>query len=174
MNLKKITGLTFGLLLAALGLSSFITETSKKKSPAITSLIIVRHAEKKNETDTTTLTTAGYDRSQRLATLLTNTNLSAIYTTPFVRVRQTAEPTAKQKNLSMQDYTPHEISEIDRIITSNLGKTVLIVGHSNTIPNILNHYTGSVLENLSNYNDIFVLNIINSKLNTNKYLHFYY
>lgn len=154
--------------------SSFVFTTLKKDVSITTSLIIVRHAEKNNETDTTTLTTAGYDRSQRLATLLTNTNLSAIYTTPFVRMRQTAEPTAKQKNLPIQDYTPHEISEIDRIITTNLGKTVLVVGHGNSIPNLLNHYTGSSLQNLSGYNDIFVLNIINSKLNTNKYLHFYY
>jgi broad specificity phosphatase PhoE len=154
--------------------SSLVSTVLKKDAPVLTSLIIVRHAEKKNETDTTTLTTAGYDRSQRLATLLTNTNLSAIYTTPFVRMRQTAEPTAKQKNLSIQDYTPHEISEIDRIINSNLGKTVLVVGHGNSIPNVLNHYTGSSLEHLSGYNDIFVLNVVNSKLNTNKYLHFYY
>ncbi len=154
--------------------SSFGTATLKKDAPIVTSLIIVRHAEKKNDTDTTTLTAAGYDRALRLATLLTNTNLAAIYTTPFVRMRQTAEPTAKQKNLLIQDYSPHDISEIDRIITANLGKTVLIVGHSNSIPNILNHYTGSSLENLSNYNDIFVLNIINAKLTTNKYLHFYY
>lgn len=154
--------------------SSFVTATKKKDAPIVTSLIIVRHAEKKNETDTTTLTTAGYDRSQRLATLLANTNLSAIYTTPFVRMRQTAEPTARQKNLLIQDYTPHEIPEIDRIIAANSGKTVLIVGHGNSIPNILNHYTGSSLQNLSGYNDIFVLNILNAKLNTNKYLHFYY
>jgi broad specificity phosphatase PhoE len=156
------------------GTSSFVSAVLKKDSPVVTSLIIVRHAEKKNETDTTTLTTAGFDRSQRLATLLANTNLSAIYTTPFVRMRQTAEPTAKQKNLPMQDYTPHEISEIDRIIHLNLGKTVLVVGHGNSIPNILNHYTGSSLENLTGYNDIFVLNMINSERNTNKYLHFYY
>ncbi|MBK6952768.1 MAG: histidine phosphatase family protein [Crocinitomicaceae bacterium] len=154
--------------------SSFVTATLKKDAPIVTSLIIVRHAEKNNETDTTTLTPAGYDRSQRLATWLTNTNLSAIYTTPFVRMQQTAEPTAKQKKLPIQDYTPHEIPEIDRIISANSGKTVLVVGHGNSIPNILNHYTGSSLQNLSGYNDIFVLNIINAKLNTNRYLHFYY
>jgi broad specificity phosphatase PhoE len=154
--------------------SSFVTANLKKDAPVITSLIIVRHAEKKNETDTTTLTTAGFDRAQRLATWLANTNLSAIYTTPFVRMRQTAEPTAKQKNLPIQDYTPHEISELDRIISANLGKTVLVVGHGNSIPNMLNHYTGSSLQNLSGYNDIFVLNVVDSKLSTNKYLHFYY
>lgn len=172
--MKKVIGLSVGLVLATFALSSFVVLSSKKNAPIITSLIIVRHAEKNNETDTTTLTTGGYDRAQRLSTLLTNTDLAAIYTTPFVRMRQTAEPTAKQKNLLIQDYTPHEISEIDRIIHSNLGKTVLVVGHGNSIPNVLNHYTGSSLEHLSGYNDIFVLNILNSKLNTNKYLHLYY
>lgn len=172
MKSKIIVSLSF--LFSVIIWCSFGFSSSKKRSCELTTLIIVRHAEKNNETDTTTLTTAGYDRSQRLANLLTNTTLSAIYTTPFVRMRQTAEPTSKQKNLPIQDYIPHEISEIDRIIAANPGKTVLVIGHGNTIPNLLNHYAGSSLENLTGYNDIFVLNILNSKLNTNTYLHFYY
>ncbi len=145
-----------------------------KKTPVVTTLIIVRHAEKNNETDTTTLTPAGYDRANRLAQLLVNTELAAIYTTPYIRMRLTAEPTAKQKNLPILDYTPHEISETDRIISTHTGKTVLVVGHGNSIPAIMNQYCGTQLENLGGYNDVFIVSILNAKASSNRYLHFFY
>src|SRR5687768_9428198 len=132
--MKRKAGIIVCVLILFTALSSLVWNTAKKKEPQLTTLIVVRHAEKNNETDTTTLTAEGYDRANRLAELLSTTDLAAVYTTPYTRLRLTAEPTARQKNLPIQDYTPHDISEIDRIISANLSKTVLIVGHSNTIP----------------------------------------
>lgn len=158
-------------------LMSFVNITNKdlaKKEATVTNLIIVRHAEKNNETDTSSLSTIGSDRANRLAQFLIHTELSAIYATPFVRMHLTAAPTAVQHHLKIQNYQPHDLKEIDKIIKTNLLRTVLIVGHSNTIPEILNHYTGASFELLNSYNDIFVVQISNTKGKSNSMLHFYY
>src|SRR5687768_15420692 len=115
--MKRKTCIVVCALLLFTVLSSLVWNTTKKQEPQLTTLIIVRHAEKNNETDTTTLTAEGYDRANRLAKLLSTTDMTAIYTTPYIRMRLTAEPTALQKNLPIQDYTPHELSEMDRIIS---------------------------------------------------------
>ena len=140
-----------------------------------TTVILVRHAEKNNETDTSTLTTAGYERAERLATMLAPSKIDAIYTTPFVRMKLTAQPTADQKKLSLQEYKPNQPEEIDNIIQTNIGKTVLIVGHGNAIPGIVNKYCGTNLpEKLEGYTDFFLLTITDHTSAENPFLHLGY
>jgi len=162
------------VIISFFGLVLFSFSSGKKMKAQITTLIIVRHAEKNNETDTSTLSSAGTERSLKLAQLLVNTELAAIYATPFIRTHHTAKPTADQHYLKIQDYKPHEMSEIENIVLVNYGQIILIVGHSNTIPSIVNYYKGTSFENLSSYNDVFVLSISNSKLSSNSLVHFYY
>lgn len=139
-----------------------------------TTLILVRHAEKRNETDTTTLTAAGYERADRLARLLSNTQLDAIYTTPFIRMQLTAAPTAAAKQLPIQDYQPHKMDEIERMVQQHTGKVILVIGHGNTIPSIINQFCGTTLPNLEGYNDLFILTIADLKQATNVYLRLFY
>jgi broad specificity phosphatase PhoE len=153
--------------------SAFRFESSPDKVEP-TTLIIVRHAEKNNETDTTTLTPQGYDRANRLAQWLQNIDLAAIYATPYVRMKLTAAPVSVQKNLPVREYLPKEISEIERIISAHRGQKVLVVGHGNFIHEIVNHYCGSALGQLTGYNDIFVLRILNPEKATNACFRFYY
>jgi len=154
--------------------NAFTFESLDNSEIEPTTLIIVRHAEKNNETDTTTLTPQGYQRADRLAQWLKNVDLAAIYTTPYVRMKLTATPTSMQKNLPLQEYAPKEMGEIARIISTNAGKNVLVVGHGNFIHEIVNHYCGSALKQLEGYNDIFVLKILDPQKNTNQCFRFYY
>lgn len=172
-NQKTITLFIVSILLFfSFSEKSFAIEL--KKQPELTTLILVRHAEKNNETDTTTLTADGYNRAERLSRMLINTNLAAIYATPYVRMHLTAKPTAVQKNLAIQDYTPHDISIIENIVATHYGKTILMIGHNNNIPQIINHYCGTNLSNLQDYHDIFVLNIFYPGAKKNSFLRFYY
>ena len=51
-------------------------------------------------------------------------------------------PVAQQQNLELQEYNPGKNEVIDEIVASNMGKTILVVGHSNTIPRYANQLLG--------------------------------
>ena len=56
-----------------------------------------------------------------------------VYSTDYHRTRETALPTAKANNLELTLYDPRKV-DIETFMTTTQGKTVLIVGHSNTTP----------------------------------------
>lgn len=100
-----------------------------------TTFILVRHAEKANDgTEDPPLTPEGEARARRLAYMLKDTPLAAIYSTNFRRTRSTAQPVADLKNLPVKTYEAHQPDVIGDILRENQGATVLITGHSNTIP----------------------------------------
>jgi broad specificity phosphatase PhoE len=98
-----------------------------------TTVYIVRHAEKVNETDTTDLTPAGYARAAALADTLANRGIDSIFTTPYYRTRQTAQPLAKRIGVQVMDYPAKPTEAIVNRVNLIRNKTVLVVGHSNTI-----------------------------------------
>ena len=98
-----------------------------------TTVYIVRHAEKLNETDTTDLTPAGYARATALAETLGNRGIDSIFSTPYYRTRQTAQALAKRIGVPVVDYSAKPTEAIVSRVKAIRGKTVLVVGHSNTI-----------------------------------------
>lgn len=98
-----------------------------------TTVYIVRHAEKVNETDTTDLTPAGYARAAALAETLADKGIDSIFSTPYYRTRQTAQPLAKRIGLQIIDYPGKPTDAIVARVKQIRGKQVLVVGHSNTI-----------------------------------------
>ncbi len=104
---------------------------------AQTTVWIVRHAEKdlKNPSDPDpALSLDGQDRAKDLATLLMPKRLLAVYSTPFKRTRQTAEPTAYGHGLKVQTYDPADPAALaSSVLRQHKGGGVVIVGHSNTV-----------------------------------------
>ncbi len=102
-------------------------------SCSTTTVYLVRHAEKVDESDSTDLSVTGRIRAVALADTLANNHVDMILATPYRRTRQTAEPLAQRLHLPIKTYPVAPISvgvdQIDRI----LSRTVLVVGHSNTI-----------------------------------------
>jgi broad specificity phosphatase PhoE len=110
----------------------------------ITTIILVRHAEKDNDgTSNPGLSATGKNRAMLLAKLLDKTSLDAIYSTNYKRTMDTVEPVAKEKNIKVELYDAFGDDSINNILNSNRGKTILIVGHSNNIPRIANLLTGT-------------------------------
>jgi 2,3-bisphosphoglycerate-dependent phosphoglycerate mutase len=111
-----------------------------------TTVILVRHAERadspeKPQTDPN-LSAAGVERANRLSEYLKNAGVSAIYSTPFARTRETAQPLAKALGITITE-TPSPSGKplaeftkelAHRILAENKGNTALVVGHSNTTP----------------------------------------
>ncbi len=106
----------------------------------ITTYYFIRHAEKVR-TDTTNknpnLTEVGKSRAQNWSSVFKDVTFNKIYSTNYNRTIQTAKPTAKDKNLEIQFYDPRKLFNED-FKQKTIGKTVLIVGHSNTTPQFVN------------------------------------
>jgi broad specificity phosphatase PhoE len=105
----------------------------------ITTLFLVRHAEKAGTVwEDPPLTPAGIARADELAYILKHVKLDAIFSTPFLRTKNTVLPVAKQKGLEVKLYKPNDKDFLKKVLQSFPGGNVLIVGHSNTIPRLAN------------------------------------
>ncbi|GAB3267232.1 phosphoglycerate mutase family protein [Larkinella harenae] len=122
MNQKLLT-----VLLLSFGLTACSTSR----------IYIVRHAEKVSEADTSSLTAVGFERAQDLAERLDDERISLILTTPYRRTQQTALPLAHQLNLPVESYPAKPISAVVERVMWAKGKNILVVGHSNTILDIV-------------------------------------
>jgi len=98
--------------------------------------ILVRHAEKATApAKDPPLTDAGRQRAQRLVASLKATRLDAVYSSPYQRTRQTAAPVAGAQELPVIDYAPDDATAFAaRLRADHPRGTVLVVGHSNTLP----------------------------------------
>jgi len=94
---------------------------------------IVRHAEKRNESDTSSLTPAGQQRALALARELASVRIDSVLTTPYRRTQLTAAPLAEAKKLPVVTYSPSPTEGVAKRVLQMRGKNVLVVGHSNTI-----------------------------------------
>lgn len=104
---------------------------------AQTTVWIVRHAEKdlKNPADPDpALSVEGQDRAKDLASLMLPKRVLAVYSTPFKRTMQTAEPTAYGHGVTVQTYDPADPAALaSSVLRQHKGGSVLIIGHSNTV-----------------------------------------
>ena len=109
----------------------------------ITTLIFVRHAEKVNDgSKDPELTVEGKDRATRLAAMLSTQPVAAIYSTDFKRTRNTVAPLAEAVNIKLSLYEPMKLAQLQELIGKHKGGTVVICGHSNTTPAMINMLTG--------------------------------
>lgn len=107
-----------------------------------TVVLIVRHAEKAAEpAKDPPLTEAGTARARALLTVARDAGVTAIITTPYLRTRATAEPTASALGITPEVVDagplPQHAKAVADAARKHAGGTVLIVGHSNTIPAIV-------------------------------------
>ena len=128
-------------ILAILMLMSFtgITQEIEKST-----YFLIRHAEKDRsdaENKNPKLTEKGQQRAQKWGELLTNYRIDAVYSTEYNRTMQTAKPTAEKLGLKIKNYHPFKI-DFKKFLEETKGKTVLVVGHSNTIPFFTNKLIG--------------------------------
>jgi broad specificity phosphatase PhoE len=108
-----------------------------ESAPAQTTIVLVRHAEKaSDDTRDPRLSALGWQRAIALAERLATTQLAAIYATPYQRTQLTAAATAQGKGLPVTLRAASEpASEFaDMLRRRHRGESVLVVGHSNTIP----------------------------------------
>lgn len=107
-------------------------------APAVTTVLVVRHAEKVDASDDADLSDVGRARALSLARLLRELPVSAAYTSPFRRTAATVAPLCAARNIAATTLPAGDAKGlVARLRTDHLGQTVLVCGHSNTVPAIL-------------------------------------
>jgi broad specificity phosphatase PhoE len=129
-----------------------------------TVVILVRHAEKgTTPANDPPLTEAGVARAKALAAALASTTVQAVITTELTRTRETARPLAESRGLTSETIHtgPAEahVKAVADAVRAHAGQTVLVVGHSNTIPAIIAALGGPKLPDIcdSQYSNFYVM-----------------
>ncbi|HVG11833.1 MAG TPA: histidine phosphatase family protein [Flavisolibacter sp.] len=128
-----------------------------------TTYYVVRHAEKAapgpDMASDVPLSEAGQARAAALRALLENKKIREIYSTNTMRTRSTAKPLSDAIGVPVQVYAPGDTGFVNRVKSGSNGN-VLIVGHSNTVDDIVNGFVNrNAIQDLpdTEYSKLFVV-----------------
>lgn len=114
--------------------------------PAERLIVVVRHAEKVDDSRDPALSEAGAARAAALAALLADAGIERVLSTDYVRTRETARPTAEAAEVEVEFYDPTDIPGLATTLLEAPERAILVVGHSNTTPALIAVLTGEPAE----------------------------
>ena len=140
----------------------------------VTTVFLVRHAEKDTAPPgNPPLSEPGRKRAEALARALRDSGIKAIFTSHLLRTQQTAEPVGKLLGLvpgsiplKMDPANPRRVSDesirevVDKV-HAHAGGAVLVVGHSDTVPEVIRMLGGSEAPSIDEkqFDDLFVVTV---------------
>ncbi|UCG88537.1 MAG: histidine phosphatase family protein [Gemmatimonadota bacterium] len=127
------------LVTAACAVSFLSAACNAQEDGAFTTVILVRHAEKADVGDDPPLTDMGRQRALALAHALGEVEVDVVYTTPYIRTRETAQPLAELRALPVIAIPAESYAErmATLIRSQHAGHIVVAVSHSNTVPALI-------------------------------------
>lgn len=138
-------------------------------------IVLLRHAEKDASPTADKINPAlsadGKLRAARLVKIVNKYKPDAIYSSDFIRTRETVAPLALRRNLNVQIYDHRNLKALADLIMSGKIKRLLIVGHNTTTPALVNMLIGQEKYKAlaeSEYNKIFIVKIKLRKTKPNK------
>lgn len=141
--------------------SLILLATLLQTAVAAPTIFLVRHAEKATaDAKDPDLSEAGQKRADSLARMLKDAGITAIYVTEFKRTQQTAAPLSRRTGIAA---TVVPAKETDALIVKlkELKGNAIVVGHSNTIPEIVQMLGVTVPPQIddADYDNLFVLRL---------------
>jgi phosphohistidine phosphatase SixA len=158
-GMRSLTGVLAGVLLVSGGLGPGLAAADR---PQI--VVLVRHAERSDApAGDVALSEAGQSRADELAAALAEAHVDTIVTTQYRRTRDTAAPLARALNITPRvvdagrDTAAHVNAMVAAVKAG--GASVLVVGHSNTVPAIIGALGGPAMDELCEfeYSNLFTL-----------------
>ncbi|MBV6479275.1 MAG: hypothetical protein HGGPFJEG_02046 [Ignavibacteria bacterium] len=137
-----------------------------------TKYYIVRHAEKLNNTDTSSLNAQGIQRAEDLKILLLNKGIDKIYASKYKRSQLTAKPLADELNKLMVIYSPDTTTQLADQLKRYSGSDVLIIGHTDNIPQLIELLSGDSISPIAenDFDNIYIIEINKNIGWTSRYL----
>ena len=142
------------VLIFSIPLLLFLTDAGA--APVI---FIVRHAEKASSGDKDPdLSVQGQKRADALAHILQDSQITSVFVTEFKRTQRTAAPTARAAHLTPTVVPANDIGALVEKLHALKGNA-LVVGHGNTIPDLLRTLGVGTAANIpdDDYTEIFVV-----------------
>lgn len=118
-------------------------------------LLLVRHAEKVDNAKDALLSPAGHARAEALAVKLRDAGITAVFATDVERTQQTAAPLAAALHLEVTRHAASDTAGLVKLLRKS--KRALVVGHSNTLPEIAQAYGVKLSLADDEYDALFVL-----------------
>src|SRR5687767_10356374 len=134
-------------------------------SPAPTTVILVRHAEKKvvpPENKDPDISPEGQARAEELARMFGAAGIGAIYASQYKRTQQTAKPLADKLGVAVTRVEARNTPDLVKQIRAGaVGQVVLVVGHNNTVPEVIAALGGPKLPVIpeTDYDNLFILTV---------------
>lgn len=102
---------------------------------ASVTVVLVRHAERLDDSPNSPLNDVGRGRVERLRTLLADVDFTHVHSTNLTRTLDTARPIAEDDGVELIIYSPGELEQLAETIRATPGRH-LVSGHSNTTPQL--------------------------------------
>jgi len=157
---NKSTSQFASLILFLMLLSCTACQKSSSESP-VTTIYLVRHAEKIKGVKDPDLSPSGFQRAKKLADTLRSLPIEQTYATQYKRTQQTVAEVAKSIEKKTIIYKAHAIKKLGQTLTQTYpGKHVLVAGHSNTIPKIIKELGVKeeiTIDYKTGYDDLYVV-----------------
>lgn len=132
MHLRILTAVSLTLAMLA--------PCSANAEPSM--IYVVRHGEKAPAGKDPELSEQGKVRAQNVATMLHRAGIGSIFSSSTLRTRQTAQPLAQRSGLEVKTYDPGAPKALVEKVKA-LNGVVLVVGHSNTVPDLVRLFGGT-------------------------------
>ena len=152
-------------LLVLIGIAAPARGQATQPGDSATVVLLVRHAEKAAQpADDPPLTQDGRHRAEALAAVIKDAHPTAIITTQLRRTVETAQPSASTTGITPEvvpvaSTAEQNAADVAAAVRKHIGKTVLVVGHNNTVPLIIAALGGPKLPSICEavYDKLFVL-----------------
>jgi broad specificity phosphatase PhoE len=133
-----------------------ISLSGAQAARAADTVYVMRHLQKA-QGDDPPLSAAGAENAQILSARLVKSGIRAIFATPTRRAIETGEPLAKGLGIAVTPYDPRDPAALIAAVNAVPGP-VLIVGHSNTVPDIVARLGGTPVPlGEEDYGTIFIV-----------------
>lgn len=119
-----------------LALSSFLVCFWCSQALAFQTIVLVRHAEKVDESRDPLLSEQGQKRAKDLARLLRDTGIEQVYVSEYQRTLMTAKPLLETQKIEVLGYLAKDSLQLGTQLLSTT-KNTLVVAHSNTVNTVL-------------------------------------
>jgi broad specificity phosphatase PhoE len=146
-------------------LIAFLAATSIPQAAlAADTIFVMRHLQKAEGVDPP-LSAEGAVNAQAVAKMLAKSGIEAIFATPTRRAMETAQPLAAKLGIAVTPYDPGNPDALAKAVVGMRG-AVLVVGHSNTVPDLVARLGGKEAVTLSeqDYGTVFVVSHDNGKV----------
>ncbi len=125
-----------------------------------TNIYLVRHAERLDNSPDSPLSEAGLLRAQILRDTLIDEDIHRIFASTYTRTQQTARPLADSLAMPITLYRPDTTDGLLKRLLRIRGENVLVVGHSDNIPQLVHGLCGETVSILHNdYDQLFLVTI---------------